>query len=263
MKHHPGYWNFNTILEAAKTCTHMAEFKKRYPGAADRMWMLRISTEIYKQAGLLSKYTKRGTWTIKENVHQEARKYKHRKEFEDNSAGAYDAAQRYGWLDDICAHMIPQANLQSRALYAFEFSDKSVYIGLTWNYNERYKHHLSCNKIIKEKRQIHTETFVKYNDFYPMSVAGQKELELIEKYRNEGWVILNKAKAGALGGNRIKWTFDACLKELQKYETKREFQLKSQSCYMVALRRGWIAELYKIWLTSKNESAITLVKEIP
>lgn len=45
-----------------------------------------------------------GYWT-KERCYQEALKYKTRMEFCKNSGGAYVAATRNGWLDEICSHM--------------------------------------------------------------------------------------------------------------------------------------------------------------
>ena len=44
-------------------------------------------------------------WT-KELCHKEALKYKTRQEFYDNSNKVHSAACRYGWLNDICSHMI-------------------------------------------------------------------------------------------------------------------------------------------------------------
>lgn len=40
-------------------------------------------------------------WTIKENVLNEAKKYASRTEFKNKSNGAYYAAHRYGWFDEI------------------------------------------------------------------------------------------------------------------------------------------------------------------
>ena len=45
-----------------------------------------------------------GYWT-KERCHKEALKYSIRKEFVKGSSGAYNAAYKNGWLDEICSHM--------------------------------------------------------------------------------------------------------------------------------------------------------------
>lgn len=47
----------------------------------------------------------RNYWT-KDRCHEEALKYKTRKEFQTNSKAAYSKARKMGWLDDICSHML-------------------------------------------------------------------------------------------------------------------------------------------------------------
>lgn len=44
-------------------------------------------------------------WT-KDRCHEEALKYKTRKEFQTNSGIAYSKARKMGWLDDVCSHMV-------------------------------------------------------------------------------------------------------------------------------------------------------------
>ena len=92
-----------------------------------------------------------------------------------------------------------------RGLYAIEHLDKSVYVGLTYNYKHRYNGHMTGKGataiLLQEKFKIFGHTFVTYGVFYPIEIAGQKESELIDQYRNNGWSVLNKAKAGSLGGN--------------------------------------------------------------
>lgn len=53
----------------------------------------------------MSKRKPRGYWNKKENCAAEARKYTTRWAFYEGSRGAYYAAKRNGWLDDICGHM--------------------------------------------------------------------------------------------------------------------------------------------------------------
>jgi hypothetical protein len=47
----------------------------------------------------------RNYWT-KDRCHEEALKYKTRREFQTNSKVAYSKARKMGWLDDICSHMV-------------------------------------------------------------------------------------------------------------------------------------------------------------
>jgi hypothetical protein len=46
-----------------------------------------------------------GYWQIKENCIEEARKYKTRSEWQENSNGSKKAAKENGWYDECTAHM--------------------------------------------------------------------------------------------------------------------------------------------------------------
>ena len=47
------------------------------------------------------------SWT-KQKAYDEAQRFSSRTQFQKGSRRAYNAAQRNGWLDDICAHMSPR-----------------------------------------------------------------------------------------------------------------------------------------------------------
>ena len=47
-------------------------------------------------------------WATKESVMNEAKKYTSRSEFERNSCGAYSAAHRYGWIEEM--YWLPNKN---------------------------------------------------------------------------------------------------------------------------------------------------------
>lgn len=172
-------------------------------------------------------------------LEKEAKKYKTKKEFRKNSSSAYQTAKHQGILDEICKHMIHLGNKFKRALYAFEYPDKSVYVGLTYDYDKRYYTHMTENDILIRKRKQGGQLFRKFNVWYSKDIVGQKETELIEKYRKNGWTILNKAKPGGLGGGCIIWTEELCIKEAKKYKTRSEWQKKSGSSYIRAHRMGW------------------------
>lgn len=195
-----------------------------------------------RRAGFLSeichhmKKNKRNNWTKGEIV-KEALKYSHRKHFSEQSSGAYNAALRLKILDDVCSHMTPLTNLTVRALYAFEHSDNTVYVGLTWNYKQRYQNHMKKNKTLIEKKHLN-QKFIEFNEWYPAKEASVKEQELVEKYRNNGWVILNKAKPGSLGGRRVFWTPEKIQEEALKYNIKRDFDKAPNGAAQAARRCG-------------------------
>jgi hypothetical protein len=79
----------------------------------------------------------------KEKCRATASEFKTRTEFQDGSPSAYNRALNDGFLDEICQHMRPAGSKFRRALYAYEFVDKSVYVGLTFDYTQRHHQHLT------------------------------------------------------------------------------------------------------------------------
>jgi predicted GIY-YIG superfamily endonuclease len=136
--------------------------------------------------------------------------------------------------------MKTQGTFTLRKLYAFEHPDKSVYIGLTYNYERRYKAHMETSKILIAKHKVMGHRFVTFDTLYPAHEAALKEQELIENYRRAGWKILNKNKAGALGGNIKKWDFEKIQKLAKKYKTVKQFYTRQPSAAVIARRNGWM-----------------------
>jgi len=186
-----------------------------------------------------------GYWT-KEKCKFEALKYDSRKQFCDNSVGAYRSSIKNKWIDEICSHMIKKGNHLKRCIYSYEFSDNFVYVGLTYNLNERQK---SRNKNIKDKVILHIKEtnlqpiIKQLTDYLSVDEAIKLEYFYVEKYKNEGWNILNKSKTGGIGGNNFKWTKEKCLKESLKYKNRNEFSLKSPGSYRSSLRCNWLDEI--------------------
>ena len=53
----------------------------------------------------MRRFTKPVNYWTKEKCHEVALRYSSRKEFERKESGAYSAAQKHNWLEDICFHM--------------------------------------------------------------------------------------------------------------------------------------------------------------
>lgn len=144
-------------------------------------------------------------WTIKK-CKNFAIKCKTRKEFSDKYPNAYDAAIRRGWIDIVCFHMqiIINALDSPRIIYCYEFDDKSIYIGLTKNFKRRhyYRQYKNNDCVMNHIKNTGLQPTIKFlTEFIPAEEAQLKEQEFIDKYRNEGFKILNKIKAGSLGGS--------------------------------------------------------------
>jgi hypothetical protein len=100
-----GYWTKERCHEIALTCKTRKEFgvkyNRPYRNARINGWL----DEICSHMSL--RYKPNGYWT-KERCHEEALKYKSRKEFQSKCSGGYGVSFKNGWLDEICTHMIPK-----------------------------------------------------------------------------------------------------------------------------------------------------------
>jgi hypothetical protein len=234
-------------------------------------------------------------WTI-EKCHEEALKWKNRKEFKNNSSRAYEAAVRLKCLNVVCEHM-PNPNMNvwnverclelmknyetirelrltnkslygaihrlkltdemnkilkrtgnrfNKCIYSYEFSDNHVYVGLTYNIEEREKNRKKDFKdsVVKYMNLTGLTPIRKQlTDYIPVDEASVLEGVYVEKYKNEGWIILNQAKTGGIGGYEIKLTKEVCANEALKYNTKVEFKNGSGSICATATKHGWINDI--------------------
>lgn len=84
-----------------------------------------------------------GYWDDKKKCSEAAVLCSSRSEFIKKYPTAYSSSLKNGWIDEICSHMEVLGNLFQRCIYAFEFPDDYVYVGLTDNFGRREKQHLS------------------------------------------------------------------------------------------------------------------------
>ena len=186
----------------------------------------------------------RNYWT-KERCLENAKKYNGRAEFKRMSGGAYNSAKKNKWLDECCANMKYVGNRFIRCVYIYEFSDKSVYVGLTYNINERGKKHMRAKDSMVFRYMKKTGLIPKLTHTDYMNVEDSKKIEgeILNKFKNDGYNILNISKTGGVGGGYIKWTFDKCKDDALKYTTRKEYFDKSGSSYNSAKRYGWLDDV--------------------
>jgi predicted GIY-YIG superfamily endonuclease len=130
-----------------------------------------------------------------------------------------------------------------RAIYAIEFEDNSVYVGLTFNYDVRYHAHLTQDKYIGIKLRTVAARFVRFNKWFALDRAGIAEAKTIKNYRNRGWTILNRMKPGGVGSRPEKWSYEEVKELTARYKTVKRFKAAHPSAYIVAHRKGWWPDL--------------------
>jgi predicted GIY-YIG superfamily endonuclease len=222
-----------SVRKIASACTTRSQFVEANPSAYK--WALRkdFSEKVCAHMDIV-----RTKWSIV-SVLKEAKKYSSRKEFSENVPGAYEHALRNKYLDQACGHMDCIGNRYKRALYAYEFDNGAVYIGLTFNYSRRDSEHRRRGRVFEELNHSNAR-WIKFDIWLEADQAAIEENALIEQYRADGWRILNKVKGGGLGGSVLTWTESELAKEAKQYNTLKEFRKNSSSAYAIAHQRGVI-----------------------
>jgi hypothetical protein len=236
----PAYTNWTKELvhqEALKYPTRrqfQTHSRKAYQAAMKNGWIDDVTSHMNNMQNL---------WNP-DDIWKEALKYNHVRDFIDGSYNAYQAARRRPNYKEIISHMTPLGNRLKRLIYAYEFPDNTVYVGLTFDLNERDRQHRKKenSQVYKHIKETGLEPVFKQitDDFVSALDAKVMEQQTIEKYANEGWKILNLAKAGGLGSSVLDdWTKEMVLEVAKKYQTRTEFCNRERRACMLAKRNGW------------------------
>lgn len=244
MKRRNNFWDVSKCIEESKNHEKISHFQNNAPsafGAAKRLGLLPQIREYYSKTWKRKGF---GYWTF-DRVKNEALKYMTKKEFRACNSSAYSVAKKKGFLPIVSAHMTPLASLKRRAIYAFEFSDKSVYVGLTFNYKKRYLDHIRDTVSIKNKVRDCGHVFVMFNNWDVPKVTAKSEIEIIAEYRKNGWTLLNQRKGGGLGGSQIKWTMEKLQDVVSKYSNRRDFRKGCPSAYSTLVKKKMLHTVCK------------------
>jgi hypothetical protein len=237
-------WTKEKCWTLAKSCKSKKEFISNHKGAyifaLRRGWKDEICSHMTPQF----------TFWTKEKCKTEALNYKSRSEYSKGNGASYQFAMKQGedFMSLICSHMVIKGNQYKRMIYAYEFTDKYVYVGLTYNEQKRKEEHLVDKRGPVAKHISMSGLFPEYKKLEEyIDVEKAKELEQyhIDKYKKEGWLVINKTKAGALGTNDTYWTKEKC-KEIALHYNKKEdlrFAPGLGGLYNAARKRGWWDEI--------------------
>lgn len=174
-----------------------------------------------------------------EDIFKEAKKHETRVSFKKHNNSMYAKARELKILDQACSHMKKVGNFFYRCIYSFEWGKKFVYVGLTGNFDERHLSHKKSRRYIDFTEKYGEPTITKTEYIYTKDDAGQEEMKTLERYRAEGWTILNIAKPGALGGVNKKYSREECVEAVSKYEFLSDFCKENLSMYNCILQRRW------------------------
>lgn len=223
-----GFWkNVDNLTAEALKYDNRVDFSEQSSGAYNAALKHEQSETVFSHMEEVVEWNK-------EKILAVARQFETRTEFRKVYEGAYSAARRLDILEIACEHMQVIGSKYERAIYAFEFEDKSVYVGLTFNYEQRYKEHLGHDGVVGIKAKKTKFTYVKFNQWFSVEEVGKEEGIVLNQYITDGWNILNRNKTGGLGAQSKKWTKEACREAAIACESVSEFKEKSPSAYTLA-----------------------------
>lgn len=232
-------WTYEEALEDAKKYETLADFAKNskaYHQSRENGWI-----EDFK------KFLDHSITWSKEMAAEEASKYSTKRDFKEKSPKAYSAAHRNGWIEEITKHMDVLGDKFNRMVYVYEFPDKHVYVGLTFDKMRRNYSHLDTEKLTSPvaKHIIESGLQPKYKEVSAyISAADAQNLEncTMEKYKSEGWTLLNRIKGGGLGACRTTFTKDQVIDIAKKYSKRKDFKTKDAAAYRAAQKYGWLKD---------------------
>ena len=257
-------WDYDSCYQLALECKKKSDMHKKNSNAynvarkngwfKDYTWFLSYE-EIWHK-----KRPNRVKWSY-ERCKELAKKYTTNAEFAKNYPSAYTMAKRNGWMDDF--DWLKRSDniftLRRDNVYAYLFIEqKSVYVGRTINLQERDASHRTNNRsaVFKFATQCNVTipdmTILESN--ITLTEGLEKEDYYCNKYKEDGWNLLNVAKTGLKSGSlgalgSGKWNYKKCYEEAKKYTTLRDFRkCDNPTAYEKALKNGWLKDY--TWLIS-------------
>jgi hypothetical protein len=195
-----------------------------------------------------------GYWTY-EKCQEEALKYNNKIDFQKYSSSAYNICYKNKWLIELCSHMKIEKNIKPRCIYSYEFEDNYVYVGLTFDINNRNNRHMKQGSVYEHISQTNSKyKLIKLTDYINQEESQIKEEYFVNKYINDGWNILNKNKTGSIGSNIVYWTKEKCQEESLKYKTRSEYQNKNKGSYLSAYRNKWLDDICSHMIEGKRKN---------
>lgn len=250
-RHHK--WTKDLILAEAKKYEYRSDFKESEPNLYKK-----ICEGGYLDEAFSHMRPKPKKW-LKQECVKAAGLCKTKSEFQKRFCGAYKISKKNGWFDECIKNLFPDVGSKTkRYVYAYEFSDKSVYVGLTYNLEKRQKQHESDKNsaVFQHKKMCEDYSFIVKSELVDYKEASVLEGLILEEYVKKGWLPLNRTKTGGLGSTIEKkekkpkieqfvWTDELLETEAKKYTTKRDFLKYSPSAYTCAHKKKLIDKICK------------------
>jgi predicted GIY-YIG superfamily endonuclease len=246
-----GYWDDENNLEiAAREFNNLTDFQKKNQTAYNKA-NKKGKDFFEKITNHMERPRSQRPYTDEELINI-AKKYKTKTDFRKYDSGASQVAFKRGedFWNRITSHMDFLASKSKRIVYAYFFpNNNAVYVGLTYDMEKRNFQHIEDEKHYTAVRRFIQETgeqpkLVKLTDYLPPDQASKKENDFIDTFKKEGYLILNRMKAGGLGGGFI-YTDEDISKVASGFTNIKDFYKNATTFYKLARRRGLLDSLTK------------------
>lgn len=184
-----------------------------------------------------------------ENIRKKASLCEDRRTFRNIFPQHYRKACVMRLLDSVCEHMPAPRSREYRAIYAAEFQDGYVYIGLSYDLDDRWNKHMKDKRsavYIHSKESSLLPLFKMIHDYEPKEIAKVLEGEYKDQYSDKGWKILNRVKTGGLGASTRKLSEKFVIKIALTCESYKDFRMKCGGAYHAARRLGILLKIKEI-----------------
>ena len=176
-------------------------------------------------------------------------------EFHKKEDAVYCKANSKGWLKDYTWLKRDKRDFESKinCIYVYEFEDfNAVYVGRTMNiYRRNYRHLHNTNDsvyqfIINNNIDISSVKYKIIKDELNTQESVEWECFYIDKYRQEEWKLINRAKGGSIGGTVILWTYEKCYEIAKQFEYVKDFYDQYPTVANKSAKMKWMEKF--VWL---------------
>lgn len=245
-----GYWTKEKCVEDALQYKTRTEWQKKSSTAFSKSKHNNWHDECC--AHMEVKMKPHGYWT-KEKCIEEAKRYKTKKEWQENSEASYTRAHKNKWIDECCEHMLSPKKLtledcknnalnyikkhdwmnNSRAFYSKASREGWIDLCCQHMTNKEVKDpgYWTKERCVEEAKRYKTKIEWYKNSQSSYAIAGKRKW----MHYCTGHMIETKKINGY-------WTKERCIEDALKYKTIKDWMNNSFTSYSKSCRNKWILE---------------------